>query len=121
MKSTSPGRVAEVPHALRFTKDFRPRHFVQMVFERHRMCNELKSLIQTAVRFDVQVFGILIRNVEQLLRIAVDRTAVVDFELHAEMTQAFSVEHEVGRIAVFVDDLRNRRCRHRPSTRVRGE
>ena len=105
MKSTSPGRVAEVPHALRFTKDFRPRHFVQMVFERHRMCNELKSLIQTAVRFDVQVFGILIRNVEQLLRIAVHRTAVVDFELHAEMTQAFSVEHEVGRIAVFVDDL----------------
>ena len=105
MKSTSPGRVAEVPHALRFTKDFRPRHFVQMVFERHRMCNELKSLIQTAVRFDVQVFGILIRNVEQLLSVAVYRAAVVDFELNAEMTQTFAMKNKVWCVAVLMDNL----------------
>ena len=39
------------------------------------------------------------------MRVAVYRTAVIDFKLNAEMPQTFSVEHKVGRIAVFVDDL----------------
>ena len=105
MKPAGSGGVAEVSHALRLAKNLRPRHFVQVVFERHRMCNELQAFIQTAVRFDVQVFGILIRNVEQLLRIAVDCTAVIDFKLNAEMTQAFAVEHKVRRVVVFVNNL----------------
>ena len=88
-----------------------------------------KPFIQTAVRLDVEIFGVLVRDVEQLLRIAVDRTAVVDFEFNAEMPQTFAVEHEVGRVAVLVDDLdnahpsrmRSRRCRHRPNTRGHDE
>ena len=43
------------------------------------MGDEFEAFIQTAVRFDVQVFGILIRNIKQLLGIAVYRAAVVDF------------------------------------------
>ena len=105
MKSTSPGRMTEIAHALRFTQYLRPRHFVQMVFERHRMRDELKTLIQTAVRLDVEIFGVGVRDVKELLRIAVDRTAVVDFEFNAEMPQTFSVEHKVGRVAVFVNNL----------------
>ena len=83
--------MAEVPHALRLAEDFRPRHFIQVVVQRHRMGYELQTFIQTAVRLDVQVFGIGVRDVKQLLRIAVDRTAVVDFKLNAEMPQTFSV------------------------------
>ena len=97
--------MAEVPHALRFTQHLRPRHFVQMVFERHWMGNKLQAFIQTAVRLDVEIFCVLVRDVKQLLRVAVNRTAVVDFKLNAEMPQALAMEHEVGRVAVFVDDL----------------
>ena len=105
MQSAGSCRVAEITHALRFTQHLRPRHFVQMILERHWMGNKLQAFIQAAVRLDVQIFGILVCNIKQLLRVAVDRAAVIDFELHAEMTQAFAVEYKVGRIAVFMDDL----------------
>ncbi len=63
-----------------------------MVLKRHRMSDKFQAFIQTAVRLDVEIFSVLVRDVEQLLRIAVDRTAVVDFKLNAEMAKAFAVE-----------------------------
>ena len=105
MKSTSPGRVAQITHATGLAENFRPRHFIQVVVQRHRMGYELQTFIQTAICLDVQVFSVLVRDVEQLLRIAVDCTAVVDFKLNAEMPQALAMEHEVGRVAVFVNDV----------------
>ena len=39
------------------------------------------------------------------MRIAVDCTAVIDFELNAEMAKAFAMEHEVRCVAVFVNNL----------------
>ena len=41
VKSAGSCRVAEVPHALRFAQYLRPRHFSQMVFQRHWMGYEL--------------------------------------------------------------------------------
>ena len=105
VKPAGSGGMAQIPHALSFTENFRPWHFVQVIFERHRVCNELQAFIQTAVRLDVEIFGILVGDVEQLLRIAVHRAAVIDFEFHAEMTQTLAMEHEIRRVAVFVDDL----------------
>ena len=105
VQAASPGGMAEIAHALRLAENFCPWHFVQMVFERHRMCNELKSLIQTAVRLDVEIFGVGVRNIEQFLRVAVYRTAVIDFELNAEMTQTFAMKNKVWRVAVFVNNL----------------
>ena len=64
-----------------------------------------KTFIQTAVRLYIQVFSVSIGDVQQLLRIAVNRAAVIDFKLHAEMPQALAMEHEVGRVAVFVNDI----------------
>ena len=69
------------------------------------MRNELQAFIQAAVRLDVEIFGVGVRNIEQFLRVAVYRAAVIDFKLNAEMPQTFSVEHKIGRVAVFVDDL----------------
>ena len=105
MKAASSCRMAEVPHALRFTQHLRPRHFVQMILERHWMGNKLQAFIQATIRLYIQIFTISIGDVQQLLRVAVDRAAVIDFELNAEMPKAFAVEHEVGRVAVLVDDL----------------
>ena len=93
MKPAGSGGMAHIPHALTYTENFRPLHFVQVIFERHRVCNELEAFIQTAVRLDVEIFSILVRNIKQLLRIAVYRAAVIDFKLNAEMAKAFAVKY----------------------------
>ena len=69
------------------------------------MRNELQAFIQAAVRLDVEIFGVGVRNIEQFLRVAVYRAAVIDFKLNAEMPQTFSVEHKVGRVAVLMDNV----------------
>ena len=63
MKSTSPGRVAQITHATGLAENFRPRHFIQVVVQRHRMGYELQTFIQTAVRLYVQVFSVSIGDV----------------------------------------------------------
>lgn len=105
MKSTSPGRVAEITHTLSLAKHLLPRHFVQMIFQRHRVGNELQSFVQTAVCLDVEIFGILVGDVEQLLSVIVYRAAVINLQFNAEMPQTFAVKYKVGRVAVFVNDL----------------
>ena len=94
MKAASSCRMAEITHALCFAEDFRPRHFIQLILERHRMGYEFKSFIQTAVRLDVQVFCILVCNIKQFLCIAVHRAAVIDFEFHAEMAQTLAMKKQ---------------------------
>ena len=37
VQAASSCRMAEIAHALRLAEDFRPRHFVQPIFERHRV------------------------------------------------------------------------------------
>ena len=66
---------------------------------------ELQAFIQAAVRFDVQIFGILVCNIKQFLCVAVYRAAVINFELNAEMTQTLAMKNKVWRIAVFVNNL----------------
>ena len=67
------------------------------------MCNKFKTLIQTAIGFDVQVFGVCVGNVEQLLRVAVHRAALVNFQLYAKVPQALAVEHKIRCIVVVVN------------------
>ena len=97
--------MTEIIHATGFAKDCCPRHFVQMVFQCHGMRYEFQAFIQTAVRLDVEIFCVLVRDVEQLLRVAVYRAAVIDFELDTEMTQTFAVEYKVGRVIVLVNNV----------------
>ena len=105
MKAAGARRVAEVPHALRCTQDFCPRHFVQMVFERHRVSNELQSFIQTAVRLYVQIFAVSIGDVQQLLCVAVYRAAVINLQLDTEVPQALAVKYEIRGVVVFMDNV----------------
>ena len=39
------------------------------------------------------------------MRVAVYRAALINFELNAEMPQALAVEHEIGRVAVIVNEV----------------
>ena len=105
VQSAGSCRMAEIIHATGLAENFCPWHFVQVIFERHRVCNELQAFIQTAVRLDVEIFCVGVRDVEQLLRVAVDRAAVVDFKLNAEMPQALAMKNKVWRVAVFVNNL----------------
>ena len=87
-----------------------------------------KTFIQTAVRLDVQVFSASVSDVEQLLRVAVYRAAVINLQLNAEMPQALAMKHEVGRVVVFMDNVvsarpsrtSSRRCRRYPNRHGRG-
>ena len=63
-----------------------------------------KTIVQTAVRLDIEIFCVLVRDVKQFLRVAVHRAAVIDFKLYAEMTQTFAVENKVRRVAVLVNN-----------------
>ena len=69
------------------------------------MRDEFQAFVQATIRLYIQIFSISISDVQQLLRIAVDRAAVIDFKLNAEMPQTFSVEHKVGRVAILVDNF----------------
>ena len=71
--------MTKITHALRFAEDFRPRHFVQMVFQRHRMRYKFQAFVQATIRLYIQIFTISIGDVQQLLRVAVYRAAVIDF------------------------------------------
>mgnify|MGYP004540556603 CR=1 FL=1 len=53
----------------------------------------------------VEIFCILVCNIKQFLRIAVDCTAVIDFELDAEMAKALAVGNKVRRVIVLVDNI----------------
>ena len=97
--------MAEVPYTLRFTQHLCPRHFSQMVLERHRVGDEFQPFIQTAVCLDVEIFSVLVRDVEQLLRVAVYCAAVIDFELNTKVPQALAMKHKIRRVAVFVNDI----------------
>ena len=66
---------------------------------------EFQAFVQATIRLYIQIFTISIGDVQQLLRVAVDRAAVIDFKLNAEMPQTLAMKHEVGRVVVFVDDL----------------
>ena len=56
------------------------------------MSHELKPIVQTAVRFNVQVDSITVGDLQQAVRIRAVFPTLVDFQLYAELPQAFTVE-----------------------------
>ena len=60
------------------------------------MSDKFQAFIQAAVRLDVQVFRRWRSRCQELLRVAVNRAAVVDFEFNAEMTQTFAWKTRSG-------------------------
>ena len=105
MQAAGAGGMAQIAHALRFAKHLFPRHFAQMVFQRHRVCDKFHTIIKTAVSLDVQVFGASVSDVEQLLSVIVYRAAVINLQLNAEVPQALAVKHEIGGVVVFMDNV----------------
>ena len=63
------------------------------------MRDELKTLIQTAVRLDAQIFRVRIGDVQQFFGIVTVCTAAINFQFDAEMPQALAMKHKI----TFVD------------------
>ena len=104
MKAARACRMAQISHALRLAKDFRPRHFIQMVCKCHWVRDEFQTIVQAAVRLDAQIFRVRIGDVQQFFGIVTVCAAVVDFQCYAEVPQTLAVENKVGRVAVLVND-----------------
>ena len=106
MQAAGSGRMAQIAHALRLAKHFRPRHFVQMVFQRHRMRYKFQAFIQTAVRLDVQIFGVACSRCQ-----AAFARCCLPCRRHRFPAQRRNAagpcrgKHEVGRVAVLVDNV----------------
>ena len=94
--------VAAVAEMFGLVQDILPRHFAQVVLERHRVSDKLQSIVQTAVRLDVQVLGVAVGNVEKTVGVRGAFSALVDLEFDAKLAQPFAVKYEVGRVVVVV-------------------
>ena len=97
--------MAQITHALCLAKYIFPRHFVQMVFQCHRVCDKFHTILKTAVSLDVQVFDASVSDVEQLLSVIVYHATVINLQLNAEVSQALAVKHEIGGVVVFMDNV----------------
>ena len=104
MRAAGPGGMAEVVERRCFAENRRPWHFVQVVVQRHRVRDERKTIVQTAVRLDVQIFRVSIGDIQQFFGVIAVGTAAVDLKLNAKMPKPFAMENEVGRIAVLMND-----------------
>ena len=97
VQSAGSCRMAEIPHALRFAKDFRPRHFVQMVFQRHRMSDKFKppsSRLPSVLMYRFSALALAMSSSFARCCLPCRRHR---FQLYAEMPQAFAMKHKVGR------------------------
>ena len=103
MQPTSIRAVAAVIQPLRLIQHCRPRHFVQMVVQRHRVCDQLQPIIQTAVRLDVQVDSIAVGNGKQTFGVIPVLTALVDLQFDTELPQALAVKNQFRHIVVFMN------------------
>ena len=93
--------VAEL-HSL--VADIVPRHLVLVIIERHRVRDNLHTVVQRAVGLYVDVLETVpIRLIENQLGIFTVFSALVNFKFNTEKTLAVAVKQRVGLVAVIVD------------------
>ena len=95
--------MAVVIQLLCLVEHCRPWHFMQVVVQRHGMGHELQTVVQTAVRLDVQIDRSFVCDLQQTVGIRTALAAVVNLKLHTELAQALAVENQFRHIVVFVD------------------
>ena len=74
-----------------------------MAFQRGRMADDLKAVVQTAVMLAVNTFCVLISDGKDFFGVAADFARAVNFEFDAKISGWDSVENRLGAVAVIVD------------------
>ena len=81
----------------------RPRKILRVTFQRGRMADDLKAVVQTAVVLAVDALCVPIADGEDFLSIAADLACTVNFEFDTKISGRGSVENRLGAVAVIVD------------------
>ena len=94
------GTVAELNCLLHH---LRPRKILRVTFQRGRMADDLKAVVQTAVVLAVNSLCILVSDGKDFFGVAADFARAVNFEFDAKISGRGSIENRFGAVAVIVD------------------
>ena len=76
-----------------------------MIFRRRWMTDDFKPIVQTAIMLAVVKIMLPVSNGKDLLCVASNFAALVDFQLYAEVSWPVSVENRFRAVIVVVNDL----------------
>ena len=74
-----------------------------MTFQRGRMADDLKAVVQTAVMLAINTFCVLVSDGKDFFGVAVNFACTVNFKFDAKISGWDSVENRLGAVAVIVD------------------
>ena len=80
-----------------------PRHFVELILQRHGMRHDLKAVVQTAIVLAVSKGVLPVSNVQQGRGVLVVLACAVDLQLYAEKAGPGAVEDGTGLEIVIMD------------------
>ena len=85
--------------------DIFPRKFVDVIVYGAGVRNQLHTIVQRTVCFDVKQVCMGVGNVQQFFRKVVISACSVNFQFNAKVTVAFAVENGIRLVAVLVDQV----------------
>lgn len=97
--------MAEVAHMDRFCENSVPGHFVHVIVQGHWVSDNLHSVIQGAIMFDVDMGLIVITDLHQPIGSGIALTALVNFKLHAEVAGALPIEDGLWLVVIALNAL----------------
>ena len=74
-----------------------------MTFQRGRMADDLKAVVQTAVMLAVNSLCILVSDGKDFFGVAADFARTVNFEFNAKISGRGSIENRLRAVAVIVN------------------
>ena len=103
VQTTSRCLVGTVAHGNGFPKKFFPVHFLCVIIQCHGMTYNLKTVLQAAVRLDVDIFLMHIGDAFDSGGVIVVLAAFIHFQFYAEVSFSLTIENGCGFVAVFLD------------------
>jgi len=82
-----------------------PGHLVLMKIQRHRVSDNFHTIVQGAIRLDVDVTALTIADIQQCLSLLVIFSAVINFKLYAEAAGTIAVEYRLRLIGIFLNGV----------------
>ena len=103
MKTTGASQMGRISHGNSLGQDITPRHFVQMIIQRHGVADNFKTVLQRSVMLAENVFQpVGVGNVHEAFSVAVD-LAAANLQLYAHESRAISIENRIGLEIVIMD------------------
>ena len=103
VQTTSTGLMGTIAHGNCLSKNIFPVHFLCVIIQCHRVRNNLKAIIQTAIWLDVDGFKLCISNAFQSVGVIIILASVIHFQFYTEISLSISVENGRRFVAVIFD------------------